>query len=169
MCWRARLSRSWRIALPQLAREPRRGVNLDKRCLYWGSCQTRGRSCDWDPDRWDKSTARRADTTRVFREIPAGSMFFGAGAYWWGPDSNRDVWGSGHANLRFLCGDHDKVRQRQEALAETLVHLLHVTPRLLPPDQFCGVCAGDCGLVSQIIHMRYTYGRESRKCIGKTR
>jgi len=50
------------------------------------------------------------------------------------------VWGSGHANTRFLCGEHDKVRQRQEALAETLVHLLHATPLLLPPNQFCGVC-----------------------------
>ena len=26
-------------------------------------------------------------------------------------------------------------------MAETSVHLLHTTPLLLPPDQFCGVCA----------------------------
>ena len=58
-----------------------------------------------------------------------------------GPDSNGDVLGSGHANSRFLCNEHDKVRQIQEALAETSVHLLHTTPLLLPPDQFCGVCA----------------------------
>jgi len=45
-------------------------------------------------------------------------MFFGAGLYWRGPDSNGDVWGSGHANSRFLCNEHDKI-----------------------PDHFCGVCA----------------------------
>jgi len=37
--------------LPRLAREPRRGVNLDRRCRYWGPCQTRGRCCDWEPGR----------------------------------------------------------------------------------------------------------------------
>ena len=80
--------------------------------------------------RWcDKSTACKADKTIMFREIPAGSVFFGAGAYWRGPDSNGDVLGSGHANSRFLCNGHDKVRQKQEPLAETSVHLLHTTPK----------------------------------------
>jgi len=55
-------------------------------------------------------------------------MFFGAGAYWQGPDSNGDVWGSGHANSRFLSNEHDKILQKQEGLAETLVHLLHAAP-----------------------------------------
>ena len=92
--------------------------------------------------RCDRSTKQcHSNKTTVFREIPAGSMFFGAGLYWRGPDSNGDVWGSGHANSRFLCNEHDKIRQKQEALAETSVHLLHATPRLLPPDHFCGVCA----------------------------
>ena len=65
--------------------------------------------------RWcDKSTARKTDKTIMFRAIPADSVFFGAGAYWRGPDSNGDVLGSGHANSRLLCDEHDKVRQTQE-------------------------------------------------------
>jgi len=54
---------------------------------------------------------------------------------------SNGAWGSGHANSRFLCNENNKIQQKQEALAETSVHLLHATPWLLPPDQFCGVCA----------------------------
>jgi hypothetical protein len=77
----------------------------------------------------------------MFREIPAGSMFFGAGSHWRGSNSNGNLCGSGHANSRFLCKQHDHLRRRLEAVAETTVHLLYTTPLLLPPDQFCGVCA----------------------------
>ena len=86
--------------------------------------------------RWcDKRTTCKADKIIMFREIPAGSMFFGAGTYWRGPYSNGDVWGSGHANRRFLCNKYDKVRQRQEALAETSVHQYH---SCCPPTSFAG-------------------------------
>ena len=46
----------------------------------------------------DKSTSRKVDKAKVFSEIPAGSMFLDAGAYWQGPDNNGDVGGSGHAS-----------------------------------------------------------------------
>jgi hypothetical protein len=75
----------------------------------------------------------------MFREIPAGSMFFGAGSHWRGSNSNGNLCGSGHANSRFLCKQHDLLRRRLEAVAETTVHLLHTTSLLLPADQFCGV------------------------------
>ena len=93
--------------------------------------------------RWcDRSTARKVahkvDRTAAFEEIPVGSMIFGTGTYWHGLHSNS---GTAHANSRFLCNQHDRIRQRQEASAETTVHLLHTTPLLLPPDRLCGVCA----------------------------